>query len=81
LHIEEISPRPDLFSLLRTEDPLLETETPLALPTRLHQKQALTFMLRREQGWAFKDTGKDVWTKKEVNWGPPVYVNNIIGDS
>ncbi|KAF5675817.1 alpha-1,6-mannosyltransferase subunit [Fusarium heterosporum] len=28
---------------------------------RLHQKQALTFMLRRERGWAFFDSEPDVW--------------------
>lgn len=28
---------------------------------RRHQKQALTFMLRREQGWAFYEQEPDVW--------------------
>jgi len=28
-----------------------------------HQKQALTFMLKREQGLAYDEPGKDVWSK------------------
>ena len=26
-----------------------------------HQKQALSFMLRREKGWAFEAKGADIW--------------------
>lgn len=29
-----------------------------------HQKQALTFMIRREQGWDVEGT-QDIWTKRE----------------
>jgi hypothetical protein len=28
-----------------------------------HQKQALTFMLRREQGWAYDMSEEDIWSK------------------
>jgi SWI/SNF-related matrix-associated actin-dependent regulator of chromatin subfamily A3 len=28
-----------------------------------HQRQALTFLLRREQGWALESPNQDVWTK------------------
>jgi hypothetical protein len=31
---------------------------------RSHQKQALTFMLRREQGWAFDSLNKNIWVKE-----------------
>jgi hypothetical protein len=34
-----------------------------------HQKQALTFMLRREQGWAFHDKQPDIWEAIETNQG------------
>lgn len=37
IHVEEISPRPDLFELLRTEDPLPETATPSKLRTSLYR--------------------------------------------
>ena len=34
-----------------------------------HQKQALTFMLRREQGWAMEDGSGDMWTKQYTRFG------------
>lgn len=33
-----------------------------------HQKQALTFMLRREQGWDMEGN-EDMWTKRESQQG------------
>lgn len=34
-----------------------------------HQKQALTFMLRREGGWNFEEAGKDVWERERDQTG------------
>jgi SWI/SNF-related matrix-associated actin-dependent regulator of chromatin subfamily A3 len=34
-----------------------------------HQKQALTFLLRRERGWAMDDTERDIWTKEKDGYG------------
>ncbi|KAF4967629.1 hypothetical protein FSARC_4824 [Fusarium sarcochroum] len=34
-----------------------------------HQKQALTFMLRRERGWAFYDQEPDVWEIMDTDQG------------
>ncbi len=28
-----------------------------------HQKQALSFMLQREQGWQLDGRGKDIWSQ------------------
>jgi len=28
-----------------------------------HQKQALISMLRREQGWAWEESSRDIWTR------------------
>ncbi|KAH7308821.1 SNF2 family N-terminal domain-containing protein [Rhexocercosporidium sp. MPI-PUGE-AT-0058] len=43
-----------------------------------HQKQALTFMLRREQGWQL-DGCRDVWTARRDAFGRVSYTNNIAG--
>jgi len=36
---------------------------------RRHQKQALSFMLRREQGWAFDAENPDLWDFVETEQG------------
>lgn len=36
----------------------------LADPSSRHQKQALTFMQRREQGWNFSKQNKDIWQRR-----------------
>ncbi|KAH7232564.1 SNF2 family N-terminal domain-containing protein [Fusarium solani] len=41
-----------------------------------HQKQALTFMLRREQGWAFYDQRPDVWQMVDTDQGR-IFLNRI----
>ncbi|KAK0514444.1 hypothetical protein JMJ35_003061 [Cladonia borealis] len=53
-----------LISLSGVTD-LEETETPTIMKTPLksHQKQALTFLLRRERRWAFDASYDDIWTK------------------
>jgi hypothetical protein len=40
-----------------------------------HQKQALTFMLDREQGWCFEGPRKDIWTKSLSDTGSVVYAS------
>jgi hypothetical protein len=39
-----------------------------------HQKQALTFMLKREQGLAYDEPGKDVWSKDTNSKGETMCV-------
>jgi SNF2 family DNA or RNA helicase len=41
-----------------------------------HQKQALTFMLRREQGWTFDVQGQDIWEAADTSQGR-FYINHI----
>lgn len=46
-----------------------------------HQKQALSFMKRRERGWALNSPSTDIWSyDQSLHSGKP-YVNNITGDS
>ncbi|KAI8950617.1 SNF2 family N-terminal domain-containing protein [Xylaria longipes] len=93
---EIIPERPELLAILNTNEELAEAPQPDAIKTSLerHQKQALTFMLRREQGWAF-DSSKDIWTRVRGSQGhsfvnlisgshqskePPQFLGGIIAD-
>ncbi|KAI0183059.1 SNF2 family N-terminal domain-containing protein [Xylaria flabelliformis] len=93
----EILPeRSELLAILNTNEELAEAPQPDAIKTSLerHQKQALTFMLRREQGWAF-DSSKDIWVRVRGSRGhsfvnlisgthqskePPQFLGGIIAD-
>ncbi|KAF7855286.1 uncharacterized protein EAF02_011545 [Botrytis sinoallii] len=81
---EELKSGPDLLALLMEgEAPLRETEAPKMVKTSLfrHQKQALTFLLRREEGWNFDDAASDIWSWRSDTSGRLSYVNNVTGYS
>ncbi|CZT18127.1 uncharacterized protein RCC_03967 [Ramularia collo-cygni] len=69
----------DILADLENGSDLRETPTPTSLRTPLHphQKQALTFMRKREKGWAFHDQESDVWHCQRQQDGALVYINNI----
>ena len=71
----------DLFADTVIQDTLAFAETPHALATNLynHQKQALTFMTQREQGWAMEEQHKDIWKRERTPQGHTVYRNVISG--
>ena len=71
----------DLFADASEQDTLNDTNTPHNLSTELykHQKQALTFMLRRERGWVMNGQHKDIWREEHDSYGRPVYQNLISG--
>ncbi|KAF7913265.1 hypothetical protein EAE99_010762 [Botrytis elliptica] len=82
--IEELKSGPDLLAqLMEGEAPLRETEAPKIVKTPLfrHQKQALTFLLRREEGWNFDDAASDIWSWRSDTSGRLSYVNNVTGYS
>ncbi|KAF0636756.1 hypothetical protein FPSE5266_08807 [Fusarium pseudograminearum] len=56
---------------LCSHDNLEEAPQPSVIKRELkrHQKQALTFMMRRERGWAFSDRDPDIWEMKHTNQG------------
>ena len=69
----------DLFADCAEQDPLSDAKTPQAVRTELykHQKQALTFMMQRERGWAMDGHRKDIW--KEVQDSPArTLFHNVI---
>ncbi|KAL2802257.1 SNF2 family N-terminal domain-containing protein [Aspergillus granulosus] len=73
---------PDLLGGLETREVLPEDHDPSGLTTSLysHQKQALTFMKRREIGWSLQNPGHDVWSTEISSTGERIYTNNITGD-
>ncbi|KAI0533636.1 SNF2 family N-terminal domain-containing protein [Xylaria digitata] len=77
---EFIPERPELLTILDTNEELPEAQQPDALRTSLksHQKQALTFMLRREGGWAF-DSSRDIWIRERGSQG--YFFTNLISGS
>ncbi|UZP43118.1 hypothetical protein NXS19_010934 [Fusarium pseudograminearum] len=71
LQFELISQQSDLLDELCSHDNLEEAPQPSVIKRELkrHQKQALTFMMRRERGWAFSDRDPDIWEMKHTNQG------------
>ena len=78
----EMSANPiDLFADAAEQDQLSDSYTPQGLSTELykHQKQALTFMMQREGGWAMDGHHKDVWREEHDSFGRSIYQNLISG--
>ncbi|KAK2038227.1 hypothetical protein LZ31DRAFT_130780 [Colletotrichum somersetense] len=95
--MEDLEPPPEMLELLDSQEDLPEALQPpaIATPLKRHQKQALTFMLRREQGWEFDGTRPDIWEAEETDMGlrftnrisgarqahePPAFYGGIIAD-
>ncbi|KAF1954514.1 hypothetical protein CC80DRAFT_448709 [Byssothecium circinans] len=78
VHFQELNDRPDLLEIISGQEDLEETIPSLLLCTTLHkhQKQALTFMRRRETGWKPGDTWQDIWEMDDSSQGRH-YVNRI----
>ena len=69
----------DLFTDTTEQESLQEADSPLDLRTQLykHQKQALTFMLQRERGWALDGHHRDIWKEEREATGRLTYINII----
>ncbi|KAL9593232.1 MAG: hypothetical protein Q9179_006010 [Wetmoreana sp. 5 TL-2023] len=63
------------------QEQLSEAFAPDAVRTTLypHQRQALTFMMQRESGWAMDGRYKDIWKAELDAQGQSVYINHITG--
>ncbi|KAK3497860.1 SNF2 family N-terminal domain-containing protein [Neurospora hispaniola] len=72
-------PNPELLDAITSAQDLPEADQPRAIRTSLarHQRQALTFMQRREEGWAFNGEHPDVWEYVEHRVGDGSFVNRI----
>ena len=71
----------DLFADAALQNALIDGDPPKALSTMLykHQKQALTFMLERERGWAMDGSQKDIWKKEKDHIEGYTYLNVVSG--
>ena len=71
----------DIFADAAEQDTLSDACAPRNLSTKLykHQKQALTFMMQRERGWAMDGHHKDIWREAYDNFGRSIYQNLISG--
>lgn len=78
LHFQDVPQRPDVLDIITGQDDLDETEPPEAIRASLHrhQKQALTFMLRRELGWNLRSSVPDLWELYD-NSTNRVFINRI----
>ena len=71
----------DFFADASIQDVLAYAATPSSLSTELytHQKQALTFMMQRERGWAIDGHHKDIWKVEQDLHHGTIYRNMISG--
>ncbi|EQB57127.1 hypothetical protein CGLO_02764 [Colletotrichum gloeosporioides Cg-14] len=79
IQLQDINSGLDMLDLLSSRQILDEARQPKAIlsPLKKHQKQALTFMLRREQGWGAEDAHADVWRKIDNDLGRRLFVNMV----
>ncbi|KAJ4007318.1 hypothetical protein NW752_007702 [Fusarium irregulare] len=77
LQLETVPQQPDLLDDLNSHEDLEEASQPSAIKRELrrHQKQALTFMLRRELGWEF-DGGPNLWEIMDTDQGR-LFLNRV----
>ena len=78
----EIAANPiDHFADASVQDVLSDAGTPSSLSAELykHQKQALTFMMQRERGWALDGHHRDIWKMERDFHGGTLYQNMISG--
>ncbi|TGJ84976.1 hypothetical protein E0Z10_g3806 [Xylaria hypoxylon] len=63
---------------LRSRDDLYEAQQPTAIRSALkrHQKQALTFMIQRENGWNFDQKYIDLWEAHHTDHGT-YFINKV----
>lgn len=77
----KIEDRPEPLDMISGQDDLEETAAPKMIRTVLHrhQRQALTFMLGRERGWALETKGADVWEALDSSHDRK-FINRILGN-
>ena len=73
----------DILACLNSEEVFEEADQPLCIrtPLKSHQRQALSFMLAREQGWCLDGTRADVWKAHCDSHGITRYRNCLTGHS
>ncbi|KAK4164613.1 SNF2 family N-terminal domain-containing protein [Cladorrhinum sp. PSN259] len=78
--MQRIAPLPELIDILNSQEDLAEAFQPPSIKTPLakHQKQALTFMLGRENGWSWDGSRPDIWEVEDLENGKDqCFINRI----
>ncbi|KAI1501806.1 SNF2 family N-terminal domain-containing protein [Biscogniauxia marginata] len=81
VEMDDVDSRPELLDILNSQEDLAEASQPQSVRTTLakHQKQAVTFMLQREHGWAWDGSRPDIWEAGEN--GQEQYFINRVSDA
>ncbi|KAF5549124.1 global transactivator [Fusarium mexicanum] len=76
----DISDNSELLDMIFSHQDLAEAPQPRSIRTSLqpHQKQALTFLLQREHGWAWDGCRTDIWEARDTGHEPYFY-NTVSG--
>ncbi|KAL7824115.1 SNF2 family N-terminal domain-containing protein [Trichoderma gracile] len=79
--LDSKEPRPELIDVLDTQEDLAEAKQPGSIRSTMksHQLQALTFMLQREQGWAWDGSRPDLWEKFCCERTGSSFINRVSG--
>ncbi|KAK5656662.1 hypothetical protein OQA88_4642 [Cercophora sp. LCS_1] len=69
----------DLLDIFNAQQNLAESPQPDTIQSRLkrHQKQALTFLLKREAGWDFDPASADFWDQGQTSSTDIFFVNKV----
>ncbi|KAL8318202.1 hypothetical protein RB597_005463 [Gaeumannomyces tritici] len=80
LQLQELPQLPDILDFINSHINLEEAPAPSAVRTSLqkHQRQALTFMCRREKGWDFAGAEGDMWELIDSDHGR-MFINRVSG--
>ncbi|KAI0459294.1 SNF2 family N-terminal domain-containing protein [Xylaria acuta] len=81
IEMQAVLPQASFLDGLQSRDDLQEAQQPSAIRSTLkkHQKQALTFMTKRERGWAFDQEYIDLWEACKTDHG--VYFVNKVSNA
>ncbi|KAI0971986.1 SNF2 family N-terminal domain-containing protein [Xylaria arbuscula] len=81
--MQAISSGPNFLDSLNSRDDLYEARQPMAIctPLKRHQKQALTFMMQRERGWAFDQDFVNRVSNAYQDEEPAEFRGGIIADT
>ncbi|KAG7404212.1 Helicase-like transcription factor [Fusarium oxysporum f. sp. rapae] len=76
----DINDDPELLDIIFSHQDLAEATQPRSIRTPLqpHQKQALTFLLQREFGWAWDGCRTDIWEVRD-NGNESYFYNTVSG--
>ncbi|KAG4282308.1 hypothetical protein FPRO06_08981 [Fusarium proliferatum] len=76
----DINDDPELLDIIFSHQDLAEATQPRSIRTHLqpHQKQALTFLLQREFGWAWDGCRTDIWEVRD-NGNESYFYNTVSG--